>query len=118
MSHFYVPYVPLRHSDGGNLALTPITVYYFIYDGSVLTETEDWWFDKDKQHNPAHARHCLIFSDPERMKRVRDSNKVLFHYTEPNRWACVKDRKTGSDTFDYEMTDKEKTFLALAAEPV
>jgi hypothetical protein len=52
------------------------------------------------------------------MKRFRDSNKVLFHYTEPDRWACVKDRKTGSDTLDYEMTSKEKTFLALAAESV
>ena len=116
MSHFYVPYVPLQTS--GEHVVTPMTVYYFIYDGRVLTETLNWGFLEDKQDDPAHARQCLIFSGPDRMKRVRDSNKVLFHYTEPDRWACVKDRKTGADVFDYEITSKEKTFLALAAESV
>lgn len=116
MSHFHVPYVPLQFSGDG--VVTPMTVYYFIYDGSVLTETFNWEFPEDKQEDPAHARQRLIFSGPDRMKRVQNSNKVLFHYTGSDRWICVKDRATGSDTLDYEMTSKEQTLVALTAEPV
>lgn len=117
---YFEPHVTLRYV--GDTVDVPMTVYYFIYDGRVQTETVHFMCPKDKLDNHSYTRRLLLWdiegAGSERLRRMRNSNKILFHYTKPNRWVCVKDRKTGSDTFDYEMTSKEQTFLALAAEPV
>ena len=126
MDHFTVPYAAIMGPEGYDRnckeVVVTMTVYYFIYDGRLLTETVRFSCLENKLDNHSYTRRRLMWNavgaGSERMKRFRNSNKVLFHYTEPDRWACVKDRKTGSDALDYEMTDKEKTFLALAAESV
>ena len=125
MSHFNVPYVPLQVVDDSSLVEFPVTVYYFIYDGRVLAKTLTFMIDKDNIDDDEYITKEAVLGNlagTEKFRRSSDSNKILVHYTKSDRWICIKDRESVQVIADgpcsYEITGKEQTFLALAAEPV
>jgi len=105
-----------------------LKVYYFICDGRVQAETTTLMVHKDKIYDDEYITKEALENvqkkrvGHEKFMRILDSNKILIHYTNSDRWICIKDRESvqviAGGHRSYEITGKEKTFLALAAEPV
>jgi hypothetical protein len=140
MPDYYFPYIPLMGPDGpmeepdkfntryGWMHRVPLKLYYFICDGRVQAETTTLMVHEDKIDDDEYiTKEAVLGNEQERVsagkfKRTLDSNKILVHYTKSDRWFCLKDRESVQVIADgprsHEMTSKEKTFLALTAEPV
>ncbi len=127
MSHFHVPYVPLQKAVGSDLVDLPVTVYYFMGNKRLLAETLTVMIHKDDIADgydvTGYTLNIQERNSPEKFKRILHSHKILVHYTKSDQWICLKDRESAQEYSrywprSYEITGKEKTFLALAAETV
>ena len=94
-----------------------MTLYFFIYDGRVLADKNIYWLNNEKLDDNEYIKEEVQL---EQFWRSVNSTKILVHHLKSNRWICLKDAGPlgGGAPYTYEMTDKEKTFLALAAESV